>query len=1813
MSSANEPFRGRVVLVTGGARGVGKAISTAFARLGAHVIVNYFHATEEAAALLAELREAGHSAEPIRASVAMRPQVDAMFDTITERHGRLDVLVNNAAAGALLPPSELDESHWRRALDTNLRGSLWCARRAAALMRGGSAIVNLSSLGSTMVITDYLTVGTSKAAVESLTRYLAVEFASTGIRVNTASGGLIDGAVAEMFPQADQLAARVKAATPLGHRLGTEEELAELVVFLASPRSSWITGQTVVADGGLSLGSFLLSPAAPNPDAAEATEPQGHPDDIAIVGMGVVTPGANTPEELWRVLNGSEHVFTEPASFDIDSFQSDDPDVEDRTYTRRSGFITRFEPHPALQAELAAGTAPCEESTTLWLRHSLLQALEGVGRTAEDRYFASFGYTADGSQDLEEHLVLSGYTRRLGFDPEERLAERYRRPYAPASEFLPHRVGRNAFRGLLPEQTEVVMVDTACSSSLYAIDLGVKALREGACDIAVCGGAFAYSARNLVLFSKLRGLSRSGEVRSFDRDASGVLFSDGAGVIVLKKLSRARADGDQVLGVIDSVGLSCDGRGKAIYAPNPTGQTHALRRAYEKSEVDPATVRWVVAHATGTQAGDSTEVATLEQVLGSGPPALLSSNKPVVGHTGWTAGVVSVVQVLSGLARGVVPAQAYLRNPLSSLENSRFTPPAVATPLPSGEPRRAAISSFGFGGTNAHLVLSDQPHGTVDPTSPIDDDVVVVGWAVDVPGDATDVLGWLRGTAAAPPPGFGDEYPLPGFDEVRLPPTTLRNMERTQIMLLRAAARLDAKVRDVCTELRDTTGVIAGHMGPTRRAVHYALRCYLGDLRAVLHDDEAAVQRVADAVRALVPPSTEDAFPGIMPNIIPARLASLWDFHGLNSTVDDGPDSGLTAIRCAERYLRHGDLDIALVAGVSGNTTPELADVLATSGERAEIGEGAFVAVLARKATAQARGLPFLATISTALGSSDVDSRPRRVSPLSDCGRTYLGADGMVALLARLVGPGGRATVASTAVWGPQVTVDVERSETGVTAQDEIPDVPASGYPVRRMVSRLAPAAPAAPRPASAEIAALPPQTLLLAADEKLVTSLVLPPGVIAVVANDGPVAADAAGLPEPEFTVRHVRVVADLGARDDAADHAGAPVRLRPLHDLAYLAAQRWTARAGDSFGVILLDSMRGDVAHPAAGPFTGLVKSLAREHDAAFALAVLTDATSPGRALDVWRGESAHDHEFAVVAHSQGRRLVPTLVDAELPARRRDPLPSGAVIVAAGGARGLTAELLRGLAARVAPTIYLLGRTAPGREDVPERSVFLADARRASPNRPITEVIAEHDRLCGQAHTARTIRRLAGICGADRVHHLVCDLTDPVAVGRAADTILSAHPRVDLLLNAAGLHRGGSVRTTTLEQARAVRDTKLLAHLNLSRAFAGRRPHRWINFGSLLAVLGWAGEAAYCSGNDLLNHAAAWQTEFGDDHESTLAWPLWDEAGFASEPVTRELLRKQNTLSGLSNEDGVALFLDELSAGADAPVVTMLGHSERRWLAARRRVASCWITGEDAVWRPDPRTDGYLDHHVLAGVPTLPAVFVTELVTAERVHPVTFRDVRFHAPITVSTRHAPTYRVVRTPSGGLSVRSDVVTSSGLVLRRDRVHAEVAEIGTAGLGVVPHHARPVRGGHAVAPSHYRSTGLVVLSGPFRSLSGVRIGVNSATASFTPRLGAWEQRFGAFRLPVLLMDAMVQLGLITAQTANGHDRDAPVPVGIGSIELFTTSNDVDLLDAHGRDVLVCVDNEGVHALAPDGTVLVRMNGLEWTTSGRLTAASTAGR
>ncbi|ARF53149.1 beta-ketoacyl synthase N-terminal-like domain-containing protein [Streptomyces gilvosporeus] len=762
-----------------------------------------------------------------------------------------------------------------------------------------------------------------------------------------------------------------------------------------------------------------------------------HEAVIAVVGMGVVTPRADDPAALGRLLDGPEHVFGAPDRFAMAHFYSPDAEAQDRSYAPASGFITTFRPHPRLREELEDGAAPNREPTALWLRHALLSALDPVEVHPDDRFFAGFGYTADGSHTLEQALVLAGYRDRLAeatgtpsTDWQHRLARALPPVCGDPGDSLPHRVGLTAISGVLPPETELVMVDTACSSSLYAVDLGIKALLEDSCQIAVCGGSFAHGPRTHVLFSKIQGLSTTGEVRAFDRNATGVLFSDGAGVVVLKHLARARADGDRVLGIIDAVGLSCDGKGKAIYAPSETGQTAAIRRAHHRAGTEPETVRWVIAHATGTPAGDAVEAAALNSAAGSGPRALLTGNKTIVGHTGWTAGVVSLIQGLVGMEQGAVPAQRFVDEPIPEIKAGRYSVPTARTSL-GPVPVRVAVSAFGFGGTNAHLLLTQASAATPEHRArpaPYDEDIVVVGWSADLPGrpNRDRVTAWLQGQGPPPTADFADGYPLPDFREVRLPPPALRGTDRTQIMLLLAAGGLDAPVREACARLRETTGVVVGHMGPTRHAAHYALRCHLPELRASLPDFSDAVDRVARQVRTLVPAADDATMPGIMPNIIPARLCAMADYRGLNVLVDTGPDAGLDALRTAERYLRHGDLDLAVVGAVNGNSIPELREVLPAEADRPRLAEGAFVTVLARKSDAARHGLPVLARIRTGTGPSDPESVPRRSRPLAGTSRTYLGADPLLALLSAVVGAEPVRHIASVAPWGTQLVLTTD-------------------------------------------------------------------------------------------------------------------------------------------------------------------------------------------------------------------------------------------------------------------------------------------------------------------------------------------------------------------------------------------------------------------------------------------------------------------------------------------------------------------------------------------------------------------------------------------------------------------------------------------------------------------------------------------------------------------------------------------------------------------------------------------------------------------
>ena len=244
---------GKFALVTGGSRGIGRAISKRLAAQGAQVAFNYLRNREAAAEAKAEIGKVGLEPLEIRANVADEEHVNRMFEEIREKFGRLDILVSNAALGVLKPVTDLREKDWRWTMDINARALVKLARHSIELMgdKGGS-IVGVSSLGSTHAIPFYGAVGASKAALESLVRHLAIENAAKGIRVNVVSGGAVDTDALKFFPNREEILEDSLKRTPAG-RLVTPEDMADAVLFLVSDLAKMVHGQTLIVDGGTSI------------------------------------------------------------------------------------------------------------------------------------------------------------------------------------------------------------------------------------------------------------------------------------------------------------------------------------------------------------------------------------------------------------------------------------------------------------------------------------------------------------------------------------------------------------------------------------------------------------------------------------------------------------------------------------------------------------------------------------------------------------------------------------------------------------------------------------------------------------------------------------------------------------------------------------------------------------------------------------------------------------------------------------------------------------------------------------------------------------------------------------------------------------------------------------------------------------------------------------------------------------------------------------------------------------------------------------------------------------------------------------------------------------------------------------------------------------------------------------------------------------------------------------------------------------------------------------------------------------------------
>lgn len=435
-------------------------------------------------------------------------------------------------------------------------------------------------------------------------------------------------------------------------------------------------------------------------------------EPIAIVGLGCRYPGAANPEQYWTLLrDGRDAVRDVPADrWDVDAFYDADPTVPGKSTTRRGGFLDRVDQFDAR----FFGISP-REAATLDPQQRLL--LEVAWETLEDAGIApdTLGGSATGvfigitTSDYARHLDLGSPT---GSDV-----------YAATGNALNAAAGRIAF--VLGLQGPCLAIDTACSSSLVAVHEACQALRAGECDLALAGGVnVMLSPVASILFSKWGMLASDGRCKAFDAGADGFVRGEGCGMVALRRLSDAEADGDTILAVIRGSAVNSDGRSSGLTVPNGPAQQKVIRRALEMARIAPADVDYVEAHGTGTPLGDPIEVEALAATLGAdrpaGRPLLIGAVKANIGHTESASGVAGLIKVVLALRHGLLPKQLHFSTPNPRIMWGQGKLRVVAEPTSwiRGERARiAGVSSFGFSGTNAHVVLSEAPVSAVMPAA----------------------------------------------------------------------------------------------------------------------------------------------------------------------------------------------------------------------------------------------------------------------------------------------------------------------------------------------------------------------------------------------------------------------------------------------------------------------------------------------------------------------------------------------------------------------------------------------------------------------------------------------------------------------------------------------------------------------------------------------------------------------------------------------------------------------------------------------------------------------------------------------------------------------------------------------------------------------------------------------------------------------------------------------------------------------------------------------------------------------------------------
>ena len=426
---------------------------------------------------------------------------------------------------------------------------------------------------------------------------------------------------------------------------------------------------------------------------------------FAIVGYAARFPGADDADAFWDVLRQGRETVSEASQdrWDVGGFYDPDPDAPGKMVTRRAGFIDDVTGFDASFFGVAAREASWIDPQHRLLLETAWQAVEHSGTAPTALANTRTGVFVG----LATHDYLGMISDELNYADLE--------AYLAIGTSSAAGAGRISYR--LGLQGPAVTVDTACSSALVAVHQACQALRLGECDVALAGGVnVLISPATMITFSKSRMLAPDGRCKTFDESADGYVRGEGCGVVVVKRLEDAIRDGDRVRAVIRGSAVNQDGASGGLTVPNGIAQQRVINEALERAGVLAADVGYLEAHGTGTSLGDPIEVQAAAAAFGegrdAGQPLLIGSVKTNIGHLEAAAGVAGLIKVILSLEHEVLPQHLHFRNPSSHIPWDRLPVRVVDEALPwarDGRPRIAGISSFGFSGTNAHVIVQEAP------------------------------------------------------------------------------------------------------------------------------------------------------------------------------------------------------------------------------------------------------------------------------------------------------------------------------------------------------------------------------------------------------------------------------------------------------------------------------------------------------------------------------------------------------------------------------------------------------------------------------------------------------------------------------------------------------------------------------------------------------------------------------------------------------------------------------------------------------------------------------------------------------------------------------------------------------------------------------------------------------------------------------------------------------------------------------------------------------------------------------------------------